>query len=62
MIFDLLGKFVEVFGESVISCKVSFEQNSNFEEVMEVLLVLGYKVIELKKVKVFFEGMNEIVE
>lgn len=62
MILDLSGKFVEASGESATSRKVSSEQNSNLEEAMEVLLALGYKATELKKVKAFFEGTNETVE
>ncbi|HGD1317854.1 TPA: Holliday junction branch migration protein RuvA [Streptococcus agalactiae] len=62
MILDLSGKFVEASGESATSRKVSSEQNSNLEEAMEALLVLGYKATELKKVKAFFEGTNETVE
>ncbi|HFZ9853740.1 TPA: Holliday junction branch migration protein RuvA [Streptococcus agalactiae] len=62
MILDLSGKFVEASGESATSRKVSSEQNSNLEEAMEALLALGYKAIELKKVKAFFEGTNETVE
>lgn len=62
MVLDLAGKFVEVPQETSKAQPSTSSNNDELDEAIEALLALGYKAIELKKIRAFFEGTSETAE